>query len=66
LSKNGQEAGTHSTQHKKSLYRFLGNNLLLLAGIAMILSGMVLQAGFHMGVPLIRSKPGLRLAVRIR
>lgn len=51
LSKNGQEAGTHSTQHKKSLYRFLGNNLLLLAGIAMILSGMVLQAGFHMGGP---------------
>jgi hypothetical protein len=33
----------------KFLYRFLVNNLLLLSGIATIVSGLLLQLGFHIG-----------------
>jgi hypothetical protein len=36
-------------QQKKTLISFLINNLLLLVGIIMIVSGLTLQVGFHMG-----------------
>ncbi len=36
-------------QQKKYLLRFLVNNLLILTGIVMIISGFVIQLGFHMG-----------------
>jgi hypothetical protein len=34
---------------KKTLYSFLINNLLLFTGILMVISGLTLQVGFHMG-----------------
>lgn len=36
-------------QRTKYFIGFLVNNLLLLSGIAMVVSGLVLQIGFHMG-----------------
>jgi hypothetical protein len=36
-------------QHKKVINQFLINNLLLIFGIVMILSGLRLQIGYHMG-----------------
>jgi len=36
-------------QTTKTKYRFLVNNLLLLSGIVMAISGLVLQIGFHIG-----------------
>jgi hypothetical protein len=37
------------SQRKKTLNSFLINNLLLFVGIIMIVSGLTLQVGFHMG-----------------
>ncbi|HAN19112.1 MAG: hypothetical protein A2X13_02540 [Bacteroidetes bacterium GWC2_33_15] len=46
--KTKQEA---AKQRDKTFYSFITNNLLLLFGLIMIVSGLVLQLGFHVGSP---------------
>jgi hypothetical protein len=38
-----------NTKKNRTFYNFLINNLLLLFGVAMIVSGLAIQIGFHMG-----------------
>lgn len=50
-SKIDKENKRSVRQKKRTFNKFLINNLLLISGLVMILSGLVLQMGFHFGGP---------------